>query len=190
MVGGSVIFPWSCKILNLEFLLMVGGGSVIYLWPGQIWNLKISVRGGLVNHLFVKVYLKEITTIGEQIFSLYNPTWSHFCSFTFHDVADHLPFFQNKRKLMKYPEKICSLCQDVCQLHTMPQFITGTFTWENGRAIIFCVFHTEKHNSRKVYLGGVGHLSMMRPDLKFKSFVGGGGSIIFLWKCTSRKSQQ
>ena len=33
---------------------------------------------------------------------LYSPTWSHF---TFHDVADHLPLFQHKGKLIKYPEK-------------------------------------------------------------------------------------
>ena len=66
-----------------------------------------------VNHLqciFVELFPKEITKIGEQIFSFYSPTWSHFCYFTFHDVADHLPFFQHKNKLIKYPEENVPLC--------------------------------------------------------------------------------
>ena len=59
---------------------------------------------------------------------LYSPTWSHFCSFTFHDVADHLPVFQQKSKLIKYPEKefaCVSRCLPVGQNASVCHIITA-----------------------------------------------------------------
>ena len=100
-----------------------------------VWHT--TPKGGGISHLFVEVYSKEITKIGEQICSLYSPTWSHFCSFTFHDVADLLPFFQHKSKLIKYPQKIASLCQDVCQLPRMPHFVTWSQEILPGESVLF-----------------------------------------------------
>ena len=95
-------------------------GEQICVFHTEKHNYGKVYLGGGVNHLFVKVYPKEIKTIWEQIFSLYSPKWSHFCSFTFHDVADHLLFFQCKSTLIKYPEKNLSLCAKMSASY--PQF--------------------------------------------------------------------
>ena len=121
---------------------------MIVSWLGcQSSSLYFTLTSTILVCIFVEVYPKEITTIGEQIFSLYSPTWSHFCSFTFHDVADHLLFFQHKSKLIKYQEiKFSSLCPDLCKFPMMLSL---------------------SHDHRKFYLWGSSFLALVhRPNLR------------------------
>ena len=133
---------------------MGGLNHLSMMWP----NLKILVMGWSII-FFVKVYCKEITTIGEQICFLYTPTWSHFCSHTFHDVEDHLPFFQHKGKLIKYPKKKNCLCAKMSVSY--PECLSLS------------------HDYRNCNWWGISHLSMTRLDLKFKNFGNKGGQSSF-----------
>ena len=122
----AVLLPWKDLHPHPHPDISVKNNSMIVSRLGMsiIFSVFYTDKHNSCVYFFVEVYPKEITTIGEQMFSLYSPTRSHFCSFTFHDVADHLPVFQPKSKVIKYPEKNCLLVPRCLPVTTMPQFVT------------------------------------------------------------------